>query len=333
MAQPKGRVPIAPPPASVAKPTAKAAPKAPVQQPRSIPTPPVAASAPVAEQVSDERAAEAMTADSASVSAAQTGIAHTPKREITRTTENVPEHLRQYLGNREGTEDVERGDLILPRLGLCQALTPQKKRQNPQFIEGLEDGLYFNSATSDIYGTWVDVIPLFFFKNRIKFNDINKGGGIDCQSLDAKTGGHYSPSDCMRCQFSQFVEGEAPECSFFHNFMSLVIDSDLMSFDSPEPIIVSMKSSSLKVSKQWNSLIRMTNLPAYARVYRLEVAHVAGNGNEWEQYKVIPGSFTDEKFFAAAKTFFNAYRESKIQVDTSGLDAEKGDTSFNSKDF
>src|ERR1035437_4670134 len=105
----------------------------------------------------------------------------------------VPEFLRAELGNQAGMENVEQGDLLLPRLGLCQALSPHKRKSHALYIEGLEEGQLFNTVTKEIYGEELEVIMLFFFKNRIKYFPIDDGGGIDCISPNGIDGGRISP--------------------------------------------------------------------------------------------------------------------------------------------
>ena len=39
-----------------------------------------------------------------------------------------------------GLENLERNDMTLPRLGLCQSLTPQRIKSDPKYIAGLEEG-------------------------------------------------------------------------------------------------------------------------------------------------------------------------------------------------
>ncbi len=64
----------------------------------------------------------------------------------------IPEYLRRAPGQgAAGFDEVEQGDLTLPRLALCQALTPQRDETEAKYIEGLEEGHYFNTLTGENY--------------------------------------------------------------------------------------------------------------------------------------------------------------------------------------
>src|SRR5258708_4518812 len=84
--------------------------------------------------------------------------------------EQIPAYLRKPDGQpRAGFEEFEQGDVKLPRLGLCQALTPQRSEGDPQYIEGLSEGDIFNNLTQINYGRSAKIVPLLYFKMRFLF--------------------------------------------------------------------------------------------------------------------------------------------------------------------
>src|ERR1041385_829350 len=91
----------------------------------------------------------------------------------------VPEHLQQYMAEEKYRDQISMDDITIPRLGLAQGgLSPQLKKANESYIPGLQEGDLFNTATGQIYGPKVTVVPLFHFKNWIHFKDIKDGGGV-----------------------------------------------------------------------------------------------------------------------------------------------------------
>ena len=241
----------------------------------------------------------------------------------------VPEFLREQLGNQAGMENVEQGDLLLPRLGLCQALSPQKRVSHASYIPDLREGQLFNTVTKEIYGDELEVIMLFFFKNRIKYFPIADGGGIDCISANGIDGGRISPDGCSICKFSQFGNGakddehgnEPPLCTLYHNYMNFTIG------DIPSPIALSYKSTGLKTSKQMLAEIRMTRLPMYAKKYKITVVTQRDGNNEWFEKKITPIGFVDADTFKAMEKNFEALKAMNIKVDTTGEEGV-GDASF-----
>lgn len=238
----------------------------------------------------------------------------------------VPEFLRADLGKNTGMEKVEQGDILLPRLSVCQALSPQKRKSHTAYIEGLQEGQLFNTVTQQIYGEEVEVIPLFFFKNRIKFNPMDEGGGIDCQSQNGIDGGRLC-HNCAACQFSIWGNGvspnapeanDPPKCTMYHNFMSFV-PADMT------PLAITYKATGLKLSKQLLAQQRLSRLPMYARVYRVVVVVSKSGDNEWYEKKIIPIRYVDKDMYAEMERNFQALKEMEIHVDTTG---ESEDTSF-----
>jgi len=57
--------------------------------------------------------------------------------------EQMPEWLQK--GN-AGSEDVSAKDMIMPRVDVLQALSPQINKKKPEFIEGAEQGQIFNTV-------------------------------------------------------------------------------------------------------------------------------------------------------------------------------------------
>src|SRR5258708_1340743 len=80
--------------------------------------------------------------------------------------QDVPAYLQRPASqSAAGFEEVRLADVTLPRLGLCQALTPQRIKGDPKHIRNLEEGQFFNTITQEIYGETVKIVPLLFFKN------------------------------------------------------------------------------------------------------------------------------------------------------------------------
>lgn len=242
------------------------------------------------------------------------------------TNQEVPDFLKGQVGNQAGMEDVEQSDLLLPRLGLCQSLSPQRRKGDEAFIEGLEEGQLFNTVTKEIYGAELTLIALFFFKNRIKYFDIDDGGGIDCISANGIDQGRISPDGCIVCKFSRWGNGETddehgndhPLCTLYHNFMAYLPEQN-------SPIAVSYKSTGLKISKQFIANVRITRLPMYAKYYKVTTVEMRDGKNLWYEKKLTPGEYVSPELFKAMETQFNQLKQANIVLDHTG---EAEDTSF-----
>lgn len=225
---------------------------------------------------------------------------------------NLPAFLKAQVGNRAGLEDVGRDDVLIPRLCIAQALSPQINKKKDNYIPGLEVGQFFNSVTGENYGTEVTVVPLFFFRQFIKFKPIDDGGGIVAMYDRAED---IPASDTYKLG----PTGEKPSVTEFKNEMCLLVNDG-----GYTPIVVSFKSSGLKTAKKWNSLMRMIPLPAYAKFYTLTVVSKSNGANEWEGANVAAGEFVPEALFTAAEQYFAQLREAGVKVDTTGLGPDEG---------
>jgi hypothetical protein len=232
--------------------------------------------------------------------------------------------LPEYLGagDSAGLENVESIDIAMPRIGLCQSLSPERKKGDPKFIEGLQEGDFFNTATQKVYGPTIRVIPVKFLKQRIKFYAIDDGGGIDCQSLNGIDGGHYATT-CAQCKFKDFVDGDKPSCLEFHNRVSLVLpDGDVAA--------VSLKSSAMAMSKQWNAVARMRNAPLFSAIYELKSVTKTQNNNTFftTVQRLVQNVSPDD--LKVARALYESISQKTIIVPQT---AESDETGFDSKEM
>lgn len=211
-----------------------------------------------------------------------------------------------------GMEEADQRDLTLPRIAICQSTTPQRKKNAPNYIAGLDEGNLFNTLTGEIYGEEVTLVPIFMFKSQIKFFPIDDGGGIDCQSLNGKDGGRLHPSDCETCPHNQWQkDGDPPECLKFYNYVSLIRPKNGLA-------VLSLKSKGVKVAKQWNSLIKLRNADTFAGLYNVSIVSDTGAGQEFYNIAVKNAGWADVETYKLGEAYFNALKGKTIQVDMEG---------------
>lgn len=151
--------------------------------------------------------------------------------------------------DRRGFEDTLQTDVLIPRLALAQALSPQVTDGDPNRIPDLKVGDLFNSVTGQIYGREVFVQLLRKMPLRaMQFNPIDEGGGV----LDPDV-----PLDDDRCQWHG---DEKPVATVFRDFLAVLLPQR-------EIIALSFKSSGIKVAKALWGLATMRNKPVFAGRY------------------------------------------------------------------
>jgi hypothetical protein len=223
----------------------------------------------------------------------------------------LPDYLKDDLAANQGSEDVGQNDLLMPRLGQAQALSPQLKKTNEAYIAGLEVGDFFNTATGEVYGKDVLVIPVKYFRQYIEFNPIDAGGGIVVQY------GDVSEVPVEDLKFGP--NGEKPKCTEFKNRLCLLVCEG----NHTEPIVVSTKSSGLKTMKIWNNKILQASVASIKQLWRLESVTRSNGQQEWEGFKPILAGYTPETVYPIAKDFLASLQGKTITVDTAGLQEEE----------
>lgn len=159
-------------------------------------------------------------------------------------------------GDHRGMETIGRDDILLPRLALAQAQSPEVQEGTPTYIEGIKPGDLFNSITKKNYGR--EVYFQVLKKERLRameFRSVKDGGGV----LDPNV-----PLDDDRCKWHG---DEKPVATVFRDFMVRII---LPAQPADEQIIaLSFKSTGIKVAKTLAGLIGMRNHPMFVGLYKL----------------------------------------------------------------
>lgn len=217
-----------------------------------------------------------------------------------------------------GLENMQPQDISMPRLSICQALTPERRTANPLYIAGLKEGDLFNTITGEIYKPPVRLVVILFRKTRMLFEDLDKGGGLLCQSFNGIDGGKLSPKSCLACPKSAWTE-DAPDCLEFFNYVSLVLPTR-------EPVIVSLKASSLKTGKRWNALItRKAPDNIFRWYYNLTTTEQSNNFGTFFVMQVAQekAPVNNPELYRFAESFYHTIKEQTINFDPEKVDQAK----------
>jgi len=217
----------------------------------------------------------------------------------------VPEYLRKQANEpRRGNENVAPDDVIVPRIALCQSNSFERKKSHAKYIEGLEEGDFFNTATKENYGKELRVVNVHYFKSRIRWQG-EIGEGMLCRSQDGVTGTGDPGGKCAVCEFASFRQDEKdtrPACTMFMNFPCLVIKDGAV--DLAGIAIISMKSIAIGTGKRWNTLVNIRNADRFAGVYKLtSVEDHRESGDSWQPHIENDGWVTREQALAGAQAY------------------------------
>jgi hypothetical protein len=263
--------------------------------------------------------------------APETSAVPAVRETATSLQESVPDFLKDKTTAR-GTENIDAQHMVMPRIAICQSNTPQRKRQNPAFIEGLEEGHFFNTLTKRNYRDDIRFIPLFFYVSRIMFKPIEQGGGLMCQAPDGVSCQLNNGGRCLHNAWGP--NGEPPDCTEFYNFPALILLDD----GPAEFGVLSLKSTGIKAAKELNSMIRFRKKDAFAGIYRAQTVPDRKQDQDFFNITISnSGWVTPEQYSFAESQYeaiFPAVKRGEATLDVEGLAGEisQSDQQFAARD-
>lgn len=223
---------------------------------------------------------------------------------VAATVNGVSEQMPEWLqkGN-AGSEDVGTKDMILPRVDVLQALSPQIKKSDAAFIPGAEQGQIFNTVTGEIYGSSVTFIPVLFRKEWVVWKLKSAGGGF-CGAFQTEL-----EAQTFRQNLPNPDDHEAVETH--QHFAMLLTDH------GPEEAVFSMSKSKLKVSRALNTLIQIAGVDRFAKAYRLDAIETSSDKGDFWSYKARPVGFASKELYERGKNLYDMIKAGAAGVDRS----------------
>jgi hypothetical protein len=208
-------------------------------------------------------------------------------------------------GGKAGTEHITKDDIQLPRLGLAQGLSPQIDSSKAEYIPGLQQGQFFNTLTQQSYGEGpIPFMVLAGYAPRyIEFYPRKEGGGVKDFNV---------PANDPRCQFQP--NGDPPLATKFYDFAIYLLNTE-------EIVMLSLKSTSLKVARQLNTLIGQRQADIYAGQYSLTRAKEKNKKGEYWQFAIKNAGWApDEDTYAFAKSKHEDLKDKKVTTNYADVD-------------
>jgi hypothetical protein len=204
--------------------------------------------------------------------------------------DQLPAHLQHGTG--AGNENVSSSDMTIPRLDVLQQLSPQLDPTSPKYIEGAKLGQVFNSLSGDLY-THCFVVNLHYDVRFQVFKKRKFGGGFEGSfATEAEALAHLDSQSLPRDQYD-VAETAIHKC--------LLLDDEGR---PDQPVLIYMSGSKMKVSKDWNSAIRLKDPRAdrFASVWTLSsTGEKNKQGQPYQNFKVDFAGWAGADLYEAAK--------------------------------
>jgi hypothetical protein len=213
-----------------------------------------------------------------------------------------------------GKESITQEDMQLPRLSVAQKTSPQIDPSKSEYIDGLRLAQMFNSLTKAIYGNGpLEITVVRTSKRAMEFDKENHVVDFNVPLGDA------------RLEFTDGPNGERvkPRATLFYDFLVLL---------DGEPIVLSLKTTQIKVAKQLNSLLMLTPGPTWARKYVLTSTSKQYGQFSGSAFVVQPGPKTTPEEQTVAEMWYDNTANFAERVDRRESAGSDGDFMDGHKD-
>ena len=232
------------------------------------------------------------------------------KKELVKKEENTalfledrPDHVGQ---TRRGSEGVSSDDMSLPRLEIIQDLSPQRKKSDPAYIDGAEEGMAFNSASNILYSASVTVISCYFRKEYLLWKDRKAGGGF---------GGSYNTESEAEDALSRLEDSEKWTINDTQQHFCLLVHPDHTEANPHvEEVVLSLARTKMKMGRKLNTLVQTSGGDRFSRAYQLTVVQDQNDKGTFYSWNVKQLGFTPKHLFALAETVYEAVKQGTKNV-------------------
>ena len=233
--------------------------------------------------------------------------------------QEMPDFLKNQ-GPARGSEDVGTEDLTIPRLELTQALSKCRKKSDSAYIEGIDEGDMYNSLTRENLGKEVLLVPVMFRKEFLVWRDQDLGGGF--------AGSYPSRQEAQEVIDVQEKPEEWDAVETAQHYCLQVGPDGALS-----EIVVPMAKTRSKVSRNWNSLIRLNGGDRFSRIYKvMAVEETNAKNQDYQNMAVFNHGFVTEPIYRAAEALYEDVAAGNVSADYSDeLAGSTGDTSQESE--
>ena len=214
----------------------------------------------------------------------------------------------------QGTQNISQDDLALPFLKILGQLSPEVNKRDGKYVEGAEPGKIINTVTNELFDS-LNVIPVFYKRQYVEWQDRGTSTG-------APVAIHSADSNIV----SQTTRGKdykdrLPNGNYLDNTANHFV---LIIGKNPETALISMKSTQLKVSRKWNSMMMGIKMqgknglftpPTYSHIYKLSTVQMSNDKGTWFGWDVSKaGPVENRGIYDMAKSFAMSVGKGEVEA-------------------
>ena len=225
-----------------------------------------------------------------------------------------------------GFGNMDTDDYALPFLRVLGQLSPECNKRDAKYIDGAEPGMIFNTVTKQLYDgeNGVNIIPCYYKREYVEWSDRGEGTSAPIAIHSVESG---IIKDTTR---DAGYKDRLPNGNYLENTASYFV-----TIDDGTSALISMKSTQLKVSRSWNSMMNSIKLkgkngmftPAmYSHVYNLKTVQQSNDKGTWFGWSIEKvGPVQDKDLYEAAKSFASSVNKGDVTAKHGGDETKSKD--------
>jgi hypothetical protein len=238
------------------------------------------------------------------------------KKKETAVSTDVMDDILEFAG--EGAA-FDSSEMQIPFVRILQAMSPQLKKREAEYIEGSEQGDMFNTVTKQHWTgeDGITVVPCYQTTKYLEFTPRDQGGGFRgeiaatdpvLQRTERQGAKEMLPNG------NELVKSDQHYC--------LIVEAD----GTFQPVVIDMKSSQLKVSRRWKTQIAMQKIkhpktgamitpPLFATQWKFTTIEESNDQGSWFNYQIEKvGLLESRDLMLEAKSFRDSVAAGEVKA-------------------
>lgn len=220
-----------------------------------------------------------------------------------------------------GNENVSSSDIAIPYLNILQKMSPQCDEDSPEFVPDAKPGMFYQNVNKIMWprDSILAIVPVAFTRMVVEWVPREKGGGlVAVHDLDIFNHVQHQPNDKkipVRVDNGNLLIDTAQHIVLYKSLLS----------GEFEPALISMKSTNLKKSRLWNSLISQQMIPGTKQQaprwmfeWNTTTIREEKDGNSWYNFEFARGRVVDKETFLKAAKLHDSSRRGTIRGNETG---------------
>lgn len=236
-----------------------------------------------------------------------------------------------------GMEGADKDSFAIPRILVLQQLSPQCTRGRPEYREGAQPGMFYNTVTGELMSgeTGIIVLPCAFQRRFIQWGARGTDrAGFKGELMPEDVAARRASGEIQELDGQLFLGEPNPKKSdriedTRNHFVLVLTDSGYMQ------ALFSLKGTQIKKSKQLMALLAAVRVngrtvPTWANKIRVTTQPESNDRGSWFGIRVESAGLntTSEELYTAGKAFYELVMAGQKHVDYSADEPTDHDEKF-----